>query len=112
MTENDITLEPRPAGSAGLPLTRRRESLWQDALRRLLRNRAAVLGGSIVLLLILTAFLAPYIAVKSYEVQVRLITTRSLRGCSRFPRWAVRKISNEYPLGADYGVGTSLAALF
>jgi hypothetical protein len=31
-------------GAGGMPLTQKRESLWQDAIRRLM-NRAAVLGG-------------------------------------------------------------------
>jgi oligopeptide transport system permease protein len=39
-------------GAGGVPLTRRRESLWADAFRRLLRNRAAVLGGITVILLL------------------------------------------------------------
>jgi len=109
MTETDMTLERRPAGSAGQPLTRRRESLWKDALHRLLRNRAAVLGGSIVLLLVATALLAPYIAIKSYEVQV-------LTDHHKVPAWVLKvfptmrpyaRISNDYPLGADY-VGRDL----
>jgi hypothetical protein len=33
------------AGAGGVPLTRQRESLWQDAFRRLLKNRAAVVGA-------------------------------------------------------------------
>ena len=43
-------------------LARKSESLWQDALRRLLRNKAAVVGGVIILLLIFTAIFAPLIA--------------------------------------------------
>ena len=39
-------LQPQPFGAGGMPLTQKRESLWQDALRRLVRNRAAVIGGT------------------------------------------------------------------
>ncbi len=37
------------AGAGGVPLTAKRESLTADAFRRLIRNRAAVMGGVIVL---------------------------------------------------------------
>ena len=36
----------------GAPLTQKRESLFADAMRRLVRNKAAVLGGSIIIILI------------------------------------------------------------
>jgi hypothetical protein len=35
-----------------ITLTRKSESLWQDALRRLARNKAAVAGAVIILILI------------------------------------------------------------
>ena len=38
------------------------DSLWKDALRRLLRNKPAVVGGTVVLILILIALFAPLIA--------------------------------------------------
>jgi oligopeptide transport system permease protein len=78
-------------------------------LRRLMRNRAAVMGGVIVFLLIAMAFGAPLIAVKSYEIQV-------LTDQSKVPQWVVSlfptmepyaRISTDYPLGADY-VGRDL----
>src|SRR3989304_5077439 len=43
-------------------LARPPTSLWRDALRRLARNRMAVLGGVIALVLIGTAILAPLLA--------------------------------------------------
>lgn len=101
--------ELQKIGAGGAPLTQKRESLWQDALRRLLRNRAAVLGGIIVVLLIAMAISAPVIAPKSYEVQV-------LTDQSKVPEWMVSlfptmkpyaKFSTEYLLGADY-VGRDL----
>jgi oligopeptide transport system permease protein len=107
MVEAD--LESKPGGSAGLPYTQKRESLFQDAFRRLLRNRAAVVGGTIVIILILMAVFAPMIAPKSYEVQV-------LVDQNVVPQWITSvfptmkpyaRISNDYPLGADY-VGRDL----
>ncbi|MBM4461066.1 MAG: ABC transporter permease [Chloroflexi bacterium] len=43
-------------------LARPPRSLWRDAWHRLLRNRAAVIGGLVILLFALTAILAPVIA--------------------------------------------------
>ncbi|HEX2987650.1 MAG TPA: peptide ABC transporter permease, partial [Chloroflexota bacterium] len=48
--------------SESLALPRRQASLWGDAWRRLIRNRMAVLGGIIVILLLLVALLADVIA--------------------------------------------------
>ncbi|MDQ6682116.1 MAG: ABC transporter permease [Chloroflexota bacterium] len=44
-------------------------SLWSDALRRLLRNRLAIVGGVIVLGLLLIAIIGPYIAPFPYQAQ-------------------------------------------
>ena len=44
-------------------------SLWQDAIRRLIQNRAAMIGGITVLLLIVLAIFAPWIAPYSYSYQ-------------------------------------------
>ena len=44
-------------------------SLWSDALRRLLANKAAVAGGIILLILIFLAIFAPLIAPHSYSYQ-------------------------------------------
>ena len=96
-------------GSGGMPLTQKRESLFRDALRRLARNRAAVIGGTIILLLILMAVFAPLVAVKSFEVQV-------LVDQNKVPEWVTNvfptmkpyaQISDDYPFGADY-VGRDL----
>ncbi len=104
-----VKLESQKFGAGGKPLTAKRESLWMDASRRLIRNRAAVIGGGVVLLLILIALFAPVIAVKSFEVQV-------LTDQNKVPEWMLSifptmkpyvKISEAYPLGADY-VGRDL----
>ena len=44
-------------------------SLWQDAVRRLVQNRAAMIGGITILLLIILAVFAPWIAPYSYSYQ-------------------------------------------
>ena len=109
MAQAKLEFNPKSIGTGGMPLTQKGESLWQDAFKRLLRNRAAVMGGSIILLLILMALLAPLIAVKPFEVQV-------LVDQNRVPEWLVSvfpsmepyaKFSSDYPLGADY-VGRDL----
>jgi oligopeptide transport system permease protein len=96
-------IEAGKYGPGGTPLTRQSESLWQDALRRLLRNRAAVIGGSIIIALYLIAIFAPYIALKPFSEQV-------LNDHDKVPQWLISvfpttkpyaKIANQYPLGAD-----------
>lgn len=105
----EVKLESETLGSAGVPLTQKRESLFQDAFRRLIRNRAAVIGGTIIILLILMAVFAPLVAVKSFEVQV-------LVDQNVVPEWVTNvfptmkpyaRISSDYPFGADY-VGRDL----
>ena len=44
-------------------------SLWQDAIRRLIQNRAAMIGGITILILIILAVFAPWIAPYSYSYQ-------------------------------------------
>ena len=44
-------------------------SLWSDAWRRLLANKAAVAGGIVLLILIFLAIFAPWIAPHSYSYQ-------------------------------------------
>ncbi|MDP1715186.1 MAG: ABC transporter permease [Anaerolineales bacterium] len=104
-----VKIESAILGSGGMPLTQKRESLFQDSLRRLVRNRAAVIGGTVIIVLILMAIFAPLIAVKSYEVQV-------LVDQNVVPAWIIKvfptmapyaRISNDYPVGADY-VGRDL----
>jgi oligopeptide transport system permease protein len=102
-------LELKPFGAGGAPLTRKREGLFQDAVRRLVKNRAAVVGLTIIVLLILMAIFAPLIAVKNYDTQV-------LSDQNKAPSWVISlfptmkpyaKVSTVYPLGADY-VGRDL----
>ena len=44
-------------------------SLWSDAVYRLSRNRAAMLGGLVLVMLVICAVLAPWIAPYSYSFQ-------------------------------------------
>ncbi len=53
--ENETALPKRPE-----------VNLWKDAFRRLLKNRMAVLGGIIVIVLLILAIFAPYIAPYHY----------------------------------------------
>jgi oligopeptide transport system permease protein len=91
------------------PLSHKSESLWMDAFRRILRNRAAMVGGAIIIFLILMAVFAPWIAPKAYDMQI-------LNSQNNVPAWLLNlfpsmkgyaKISGDYPLGADY-VGRDL----
>jgi len=106
-------------------ITRRETNLWSDAFFRLVRNRAAVLGGTIILLLALTYLFAPMIAPRSFEVQVS-------KDNNAMPQWLVdllpmtrgyARVNNSYPLGADelgrdvfsriiYGTRVSLTVAF
>lgn len=84
--------------------------LWAAALRRLLRNRAAVLGLILITLLISMAVFADQLALRPYEKQ-------SLKDNNAIPGWlpyvftsvkpkgvegGYAKINNAFPLGADY----------
>lgn len=97
---NLTRLSPHAAGAA---LTHQRESLWQDALRRLMRNRAAVIGGVIILIIILVAIFANFIAPNPYDKQVLVDRDKA-------PAWILKifptmapylRISDRYLLGAD-----------
>ena len=44
-------------------------SLWQDAIRRLLQNKAAIFGGVVIIIMSTLAIFAPFVAPYSYEFQ-------------------------------------------
>jgi oligopeptide transport system permease protein len=88
---------------------RKTTNLWLDAWSRLIRNRAAVLGLTIIIALILMAAFAPIIAPRSYSEQV-------LVDNNKIPTWLLNlfpmmkgyaRISENYAFGADY-VGRDL----
>ena len=92
-----------------VPERRRTASLWSDAFYRLGRNKAALLGGTMVIVLTLTALFAAQIAPYSYSEQDRTQT-------DAVPKWILAlfpmiepyaKISDDFPIGADY-VGRDL----
>jgi len=80
------------ARAAGLARTES-SSLWRDAFRRLLRNRLAVAGGIVVIMLCLVALLADVLAPLPYT---KTNFSRLNEGPSR-----------DYPLGTDH-VGRDL----
>jgi oligopeptide transport system permease protein len=81
-----------PARAAGLARAES-SSLWRDAFRRLLRNRLAVAGGIVVLILCFVALLADVLAPLPYT---KTNFSRLNEGPSR-----------DYPLGTDH-VGRDL----
>ncbi len=115
--------------SAHLPvdgqLTAKGRSLWQEAFQRLIRNRAALTGGIIVIIIVLTAIFADVIAPFPYDKQ-------SLVNANAVPTWLTRVfpstkiyalINERYLIGADsvgrdlfsrivYGTRVSLAVAF
>lgn len=111
--------------SADKPITVKSRSLLQEAIRRLVRNRAALTGGIIVILLMLTAVFADFIAPLTYDKQ-------NLSEVNAIPTWLTTLmpslknyalINDKYWLGADpvgrdlfsriiYGSRVSLAVAF
>ena len=83
------TSVPAPGGrEAAWPATDiSSSSLWRDAWRRLLRNKLAVAGGVTVILLVLVAVFADFVAPYSY-------TKPNFGRLNEFP-------SREFPLGTD-----------
>jgi oligopeptide transport system permease protein len=92
-----------------LSLARKSRSLGADSFQRLLRNKAAVLGGTIIIILILCALFAPLIAPRAYDEQVLVDQNKA-------PQWIISifptmkpyvQVSANYFLGSDY-VGRDL----
>ena len=120
MTVPNITLDPE--NTIG---TIKSRSLSQEAFRRLVRNRAAVCGGIIIIAIILIAVLADFIAPYTYDKQ-------SLSEGNVVHTWLTNvfvsmrpyaKIVDRFPIGADnlgrdllsriiYGARISLAVAF
>jgi oligopeptide transport system permease protein len=118
------TLNP-PKFTADQPISVRSQSLWQEAFGRLIRNRAAVVGGIIIIVIILSAIFADVIAPYSYEQQARTQNNAVPTWITRlFPAMQPYALINEgYPVGADnlgrdlfsrlvYGTRVSLAVAF
>jgi oligopeptide transport system permease protein len=85
-------------------LARKPRSLWRDSLQRLLRNRLALLGGSIVIAVVLMALFAPLISPFGFAEQ-------DLDLNNAVPPWMMwlmpegaenyARITPKFPLGAD-----------
>lgn len=82
--------------------------LWADAFFRLLRNRAAVLGASIIILTVLVAVFAPVIAPKNYADAILADNNAAPAWVTRiFPTMITKaqggyvNVIESYPLGAD-----------
>jgi ABC-type dipeptide/oligopeptide/nickel transport system permease subunit len=104
MTSEVVTAQER----AALRLSERMgkpANLWRDAWERLLRNRAAMLGGIVVVLLITGAILAPRIAPYDYA-------EGDSAEAYTVPRWLIgllpsyvetyAKTGDKFLLGSDY----------
>jgi oligopeptide transport system permease protein len=72
---------------------------WLDAWRRLRRNRAAVIGGIIILINVLAAIFAPQITNYSYSKQNYLATSSA-------PTWVTKVFPNMRPEGTTGGYVT------
>ncbi len=87
--------------------TRRPIGFWEDAFRRLIKNRAAVLGGLILLVIVVVAVLADVLATFPYDRQQLSPVDKA----NTVPQWLLpflppgtanyAKISNEFLMGAD-----------
>lgn len=66
-------------------------SLTMDALRRLRRNKAAMFGAMVILLNIIVAIFAPWIAPKNYDA----VSFKDINGT---PTWVTRIFSNMKPV--------------
>ncbi len=80
-------------------------NLWADAMRRLLRNRAAVIGGITIVLLILMAIFAGMVAPYGYaegDSQNNYMVPAWLTKVMPGHMETYAKLGDRYPLGADY----------
>jgi oligopeptide transport system permease protein len=114
------------AGASGAQVKMRKETgLVADAFFRLIKNKAAMVGGIIIILLLAVYIFAPNIALKPYDLQVS-------QDNNAMPEWLIRlfpmtqsyaRVNNSYPFGADdlgrdvfsrivYGTRISLTVAF
>lgn len=103
------TFDAKKYGAGGMPITQKRESMGGDAIRRLFKNRAAVIGLGLIVILYLTAIFADVIAPYDFAQQ-------TLVDQNKVPQWVLNvfptmrpygRLSDNYLLGADY-VGRDL----
>jgi oligopeptide transport system permease protein len=109
---SEVRLKSQTFGAGGAPLTTRRASMWTDAARRLVRNRASVIGSLIIIILFLAALFADQIAPRSFDKQV-------LQDQNKVPNWMISLFPTTKPyVGRDmfsrliYGARVSLTVAF
>ncbi|MEP7290242.1 MAG: ABC transporter permease [Chloroflexota bacterium] len=103
--KQEIARKGTPVDLRTLPKSR---SLWVDALYRLQRNRAAVIGIIIILLTVVLAVFAPFFAPRAFDAAVLSDNNAAPRWITQvFPTMRARDaggyvtINESYPLGAD-----------
>ncbi|MBU1878734.1 MAG: ABC transporter permease [Chloroflexi bacterium] len=87
--------------------TRRPVGFWEDAFRRLIKNRASVIGGIVLLVIVLLAVFADVVAPFPYDKQFLSPEDKA----NTVPTWLLpmlppntasyAKVSNEFLLGSD-----------
>jgi len=106
-----ITQQEEPKSAKQRAMDRQSErvgkpaNLWLDAWHRLIRNRAALLGGIVVVLLLLTALLAPLIAPYGYaegDSAEEHTVPQWLIGLLPGSVEAYAKVSTKFLFGSDY----------
>lgn len=80
------------------------QSLWMDAWRRLIRNRAAMLGLIIIIVNIIMAVFAGWIAPKHYAVQI-------LEDNNAAPMWVMNVFPSMSPKSTEYRTGRGWSAI-
>lgn len=98
-------VEAELAVGGGATLVRKERSLWEESLIRLLRNKVAAVSGVFLLLLVLVAVFANYIAPYDYAKQ-------DLLANNAVPQWLMglmpkgaenyARISDKFIFGADH----------
>jgi oligopeptide transport system permease protein len=96
MSVKETTEQASPAVTASLKTVERSRSPWMDAWRRLRRNRAAVVGGIVILFYILVYIFAPQIATHDYS-------TQNLLAMNAAPEWITDLFPKMAPVGEPKG---------
>jgi oligopeptide transport system permease protein len=113
--EESLIAEPGAAPSAGAPI--RQSNLWRDAWRRYIRNRAAVVAGSIFVLVLLYCLITPIVSPHDPEAIDFAIAnqTPSLEhpfGTDKFGRDLITRTALGGRVSILIGFGATIAILF
>ena len=106
MTRQERAAKKLASGAdAATGTTQKPDSLWADAFRRLAKNRAAIVGLVIIMLMVLVAIFAPLVAPYSY-------TNGDSAEARMVPLWLAHlmpgnmedyaQIGDKFPIGSDY----------